>query len=147
MPEGDTIHYAANRIRPLLEGVVPDELRTPHRRFAAERWPERLAGAMESFSPAPPPGGLEAFIAYSPYCEPRLQDGVKGVFVDARLRDVEPMAWHFVMNFARDNDLVVVDFSKSIVATSDSAQSMVLALRVAGQRTAAVFRPASFATS
>ena len=24
MPEGDTIHYAANRIRPILEGVVPD---------------------------------------------------------------------------------------------------------------------------
>jgi endonuclease-8 len=44
MPEGDTIHYAANRIRPLLEGAVPDELRTPHPRFAADRWPQRLAG-------------------------------------------------------------------------------------------------------
>ena len=33
MPEGDTIHYAANRIRPVLEGRVPDELRTPHPRF------------------------------------------------------------------------------------------------------------------
>jgi endonuclease-8 len=44
VPEGDTIHYAANRIRPVLEGRVPDELRTPHRRFAHERWPERLAG-------------------------------------------------------------------------------------------------------
>lgn len=43
MPEGDTIHYAANRIRPLLEGVVPDAIRTPHPRFAADRWPERLA--------------------------------------------------------------------------------------------------------
>ncbi len=44
MPEGDTIHYAANRIRPVLAGHVPDELRTPHPRFAADRWPERLAG-------------------------------------------------------------------------------------------------------
>jgi endonuclease VIII len=44
MPEGDTIHYAANRIRPVLEGHVPDELRTPHPRFAMDRWPERLAG-------------------------------------------------------------------------------------------------------
>lgn len=44
MPEGDTIHYAANRIRPVLEGHVPDEIRTPHRRFARDRWPERLAG-------------------------------------------------------------------------------------------------------
>ena len=30
MPEGDTIHYAANRIRPMLAGHVPDELVTPH---------------------------------------------------------------------------------------------------------------------
>ena len=26
MPEGDTIHRAANRIRPVLEGHVPDEI-------------------------------------------------------------------------------------------------------------------------
>lgn len=44
MPEGDTIHHAANRIRPVLEGYVPDELVTPHPRFARDRWPERLAG-------------------------------------------------------------------------------------------------------
>src|SRR4029079_17297550 len=42
MPEGDTIHYAANRIRPIVEGRVP-ELRTPHPRLRADRWPERLA--------------------------------------------------------------------------------------------------------
>jgi endonuclease-8 len=44
MPEGDTIHHAAHRIRPVLAGVVPDELRTPHPRFARDRWPERLQG-------------------------------------------------------------------------------------------------------
>ena len=44
MPEGDTIHYAANRIRPVLEGHVPDALETPHPRFGRDRWPERLAG-------------------------------------------------------------------------------------------------------
>ncbi|MGH2894689.1 MAG: Fpg/Nei family DNA glycosylase [Solirubrobacteraceae bacterium] len=44
MPEGDTIAYAAHRMRPVLEGYVPDELRTPHPRHAMDRWPERLAG-------------------------------------------------------------------------------------------------------
>ncbi len=43
MPEGDTVHYAARRIRAVLEGRVPDEIATPHPRFARERWPERLA--------------------------------------------------------------------------------------------------------
>ncbi len=40
MPEGDTIRYAANRIRPVLAGRVPDELRAPRN----PRWAERLAG-------------------------------------------------------------------------------------------------------
>jgi endonuclease-8 len=44
MPEGDTIHYAANRIRPVLAGRVPDEIRTPHERLRHDRWPQRLEG-------------------------------------------------------------------------------------------------------
>jgi hypothetical protein len=44
MPEGDTIAYAAKRLRPVLEGHVPDEIRTPQRRHAMDRWPERLGG-------------------------------------------------------------------------------------------------------
>jgi endonuclease-8 len=43
LPEGDTIHYLANRIRPVLAGHVPDEIATPHPRFSRDRWPERLA--------------------------------------------------------------------------------------------------------
>jgi endonuclease-8 len=44
MPEGDTIHHAANRIRPVLAGRVPDRILTPSPRSGGERWPERLAG-------------------------------------------------------------------------------------------------------
>src|ERR1700756_5351748 len=43
MPEGDTIAYAAKRMRPVLEGHVPDAIRTPHPRHALDRWRERLA--------------------------------------------------------------------------------------------------------
>jgi endonuclease-8 len=44
MPEGDTIHHAALRVGAVLTGTVPDAIRTPHPRFAGDRWPERLAG-------------------------------------------------------------------------------------------------------
>jgi len=44
MPEGDTILRAARRIRPVLEGAVPDEILTPQVRHARDRWPERLGG-------------------------------------------------------------------------------------------------------
>ncbi len=44
MPEGDTILRAARRIRPVLEGHVPDEIRTPQPRHRPDRWPQRLSG-------------------------------------------------------------------------------------------------------
>jgi endonuclease-8 len=51
MPEGDTILWAATRMRPVLEGHVPDEVRMPKGRPGAlrgspgrDRWPERLQG-------------------------------------------------------------------------------------------------------
>ena len=36
-------------------------------------------------------------------------NGVKCVVVNSELRDLEPMAWDFVLNFARDNDLQVAE--------------------------------------
>ena len=79
------------------------------RTFRPSDWAERLAGAMSSFRPGGSAGGIGAFIGYSPYCFPRVIDGVKCVIVNEALRDVEPMAWDFVMNFARDNDLQVFE--------------------------------------
>ncbi len=78
------------------------------RTFRPSDWAERLAGAMSCFRPGGGRGGIGSFIGYSPYCVPRLISGVKNVIVDERLREIEPMAWDFVMNFARDNALVVV---------------------------------------
>ncbi len=51
MPEGDTILWAATRMRPVLQGQVPDEVSMPAGRPhglrgtpGRERWPARLAG-------------------------------------------------------------------------------------------------------
>jgi endonuclease VIII len=44
VPEGDTIHHAARRIRSVLEGQVPQEILTPQPRHRFDRWPKRLAG-------------------------------------------------------------------------------------------------------
>ena len=73
--------------------------------FRPSDWAERLAGAMSSFRPGGGKGGIGSFIGYSPYCVPRVINGVKCVIVNEALRDIEPMAWDFVMNFARDNHL------------------------------------------
>jgi hypothetical protein len=36
-------------------------------------------------------------------------DGVRSVVVNEALRELEPLAYHFVVNFAKDNDLQVVE--------------------------------------
>ena len=36
-------------------------------------------------------------------------DGVKAVVVNSELCNLEPMAWDFVLNFAKDNDLQVAE--------------------------------------
>ena len=79
------------------------------RSFRPSDWAERLCGAMSSFRPDAMRSGIGAFIGYSPYCVPRIVGGVKGVVVNPKLREIEPMAWDFVMNFGRDNDLVVIE--------------------------------------
>ena len=75
--------------------------------FRPSDWSERLAGALSSFRPKG--SGIGAHIGYSPFCVPRVIDGIKCVIVNEALRDIEPMAWDFVMHFARDNDLQVVE--------------------------------------
>jgi len=87
-----------------IQGITKDG-----RKFRPSDWAERLAGAMSSFRPGGAAGGIGAYIGYSPYCVPRVVDGIKCVMVNEALRDIEPMAWDFVMNFASDNELTVVD--------------------------------------
>jgi hypothetical protein len=77
--------------------------------FRPSDWAERLAGAMSCFRPEGVQTGIGAFIGYSPYCVPRVINGVKCVIVNEALKSIEPMAWDFVMNFARDNDLQIAE--------------------------------------
>ncbi|MBI5279294.1 MAG: DUF3579 domain-containing protein [Burkholderiales bacterium] len=75
--------------------------------FRPSDWAERLAGVMSSFRP----GGAHpgSHLSYSPWCVPTVIEGVKAVVVNRALRDYEPMAWDFVINFAKDNDLQVAE--------------------------------------
>jgi hypothetical protein len=71
-------------------------------RFRPSDWAERLAGVMAQFRP---PGSVASRLTYSPYVLPVVINDVRGVVVDARLRELAPLAWKFVLDFARDNGL------------------------------------------
>lgn len=76
-------------------------------RFRPSDWAERLAGVMSGFRPGgAQPGG---HLRYSPWCVPTVVGDVKCVVVNRALQAHEPMAWDFVMHFARDNDLQLLE--------------------------------------
>jgi hypothetical protein len=81
----------------IILGVTQDG-----QRFRPSDWAERLAGVMAQFRP---PGMAPSHLTYSPYVLPVIVDGERSVVVDERLRELEPLAWKFVMDFARDNNL------------------------------------------
>ena len=72
--------------------------------FRPSDWAERLAGVLAPYRPA---GTLGGHLSYSPYSIPTVIDGTRCVVIDHRLRDLEPLAWKFVNDFAKDNLLKI----------------------------------------
>jgi hypothetical protein len=66
--------------------------------FRPSDWAERLCGVMSAF-------GGDHRMQYSPFVHPITADGVRCVVVDVRLEEVEPMAYRFLLSFAKDNEL------------------------------------------
>jgi hypothetical protein len=50
-----------------------------------------------------------------------VSDGVKCVVVDARIRDLEPLAYNFLVSFAADNELQVREGRQAPRPTDASA--------------------------
>ena len=48
-------------------------------------------------------------MSFSPYVKPVTIDGVKCVKVGKALQQSEPAAYNFLLDFARENDLQVID--------------------------------------
>ncbi len=84
-----------------IQGITSDG-----KQFRPSDWAERLCGAMSCFSPD---GGRNSHLQYSPYVRPILLNGVRSVVVNEAIREIEPLAYHFVVSFAKDNDLQIVD--------------------------------------
>ena len=78
------------------------------KRFRPSDWAERLAGVMAQFKPAWA-RHREQHLCYSPYCMPILVNGERCIVLNPALAELEPMAYRFVLNFAKDNDLETVE--------------------------------------
>jgi hypothetical protein len=93
----------------ILQGVT--ESGTP---FRPSDWWERLSGILCSF-------GQDHKISYSPYLRPLMLDGIWCVAVHRRLETIDPRAFAFLLGFARDNQLRVMD-CRTLMAKVDSGE-------------------------
>jgi Protein of unknown function (DUF3579) len=76
--------------------------------FRPSDWAERLAGVMSCFRDDGVTGEAAA-LSYSPYCVPTLIEGIKCVVVNERIKAIEPKAWDFALDFAKSNQLRVIE--------------------------------------
>lgn len=84
-----------------IENFVIVGLTREGHKFRPSDWADRLCGIMSAF-------GSDNRMVYSPYVRPGCTlDGEKTVLVDARLYDIEPLAYKFLINFANDNHLQI----------------------------------------
>lgn len=99
------LHIHLNHKKLFIQGIT-----SSGKPFRPSDWVERLCGVMASFRPLGDTG--DPRFCYSPYVTPALFANVKCVAIDTRLADLDPRALDFVMNFAKDNDLVIQEITE-----------------------------------
>lgn len=75
------------------------------KQFRPSDWAERLCGVMACFRPG---NARDAHLYYSAYVRPIVVDNVKCVVINTKLEQLEPAAYRFLLSFAKDNELQVV---------------------------------------
>lgn len=71
--------------------------------FRPSDWSERLCGILSSFDKG-------HRLSYHQWVRPFLLDNVRSVAVDKQLEEINPAMFRFLMDFAADNDLRVLDY-------------------------------------
>lgn len=90
----------------VIRGVTRDG-----KKFRPSDWAERLYYAMANYGP-------NRTVDFNPLVHLKVSDGVKCLVLDMELQDRNPMLFDFLIGFARDNELVLVDQNRNLVLVS-----------------------------
>ncbi len=87
-----------------LDELIIEGLTTNGVKFRPSDWVDRLCGMLACFD--------RHKVAYSPYLRPLVYQDMNCVAVKKTLQEVSPDVFRFIMQFATDNQLLVVDCSR-----------------------------------
>jgi hypothetical protein len=82
--------------------IVIQGMTNNNKPFRPSDWAERLCGVLSSFDQG-------HRLSYHQWVRPILVDNIRCVAVDRKLEQISATAFNFLMDFARDNDLRILD--------------------------------------
>ena len=93
-------------------------------KFRPSDWIERFCGVMAPYDTAYQSSGervnIQKGMGYSDLVFPTTHKGEKVAIAMEQLNDIEPLAWEFVLNFIKENDLKTDKISYSEILSKDA---------------------------
>ncbi len=87
-----------------LDELIIEGLTTDGVKFRPSDWVDRLCGMLAVFE--------NQKVSYSPFLRPMVYQEMNCVAIKKQLQEVSPDIFNFIMQFAADNKLLVVDCAK-----------------------------------
>ncbi len=81
----------------IIRGMTSDG-----KKFRPSDWAERLYYALASYGP-------NRKVRFHPLTKIKVKDGIKCFVFDPALQEEDEMTFDFLIDFARENDLIVID--------------------------------------
>ncbi len=79
-------------------------------KFRPSDWAERLCCSVAIYKPSNYQQNTKNYcLIYSPYATPIMLEGVQYAMIDEKIKELEPLAFEFLINFAKDNNLPVLE--------------------------------------
>jgi hypothetical protein len=82
--------------------IIIQGITSSGRTFRPSDWAERLSGILSTF-------GHDRKMSYHAYVRPLSLNNINCVAIDKHLEQIDPGVFDFLMSFAKDNDLRIMD--------------------------------------
>jgi hypothetical protein len=94
------------------EEIIIQSLTREGKRFRPSDWVDRICSSYATF-------GEDRKLRYSPYLKPEMIDGIRCLAVDMQLKTANPEGFEELMEFARENQLNILNDEGVSIAVPD----------------------------
>jgi hypothetical protein len=93
-----------------MKEIVIQSLTREGDKFRPSDWVDRICSSYAKF-------GEDRKLRHSPYLKPKIIDGIRCLVVSMQLRDLAPIMFEQLMQFATENNLNIINTEGKSIAT------------------------------